>query len=254
MQFYPNLRYVDSKISYRIESCSAEREDEMINAFSEISNISILEFYSVDSNEQISVTCDERTQSLKEDYFIAGEGGPTKIIAGDRFNVVFNGKILLLRDSQCETPNVPVHELLHALGFRHSLNKWNIMFNITNCKQIVGEEIPQLIDELYSYPKYADLDLKEVNAKMKGRYLNTNFTIKNNGLKDSGDFKIKIYADNSLIKELDSDFVKIGEGKIITLQNILIPRITINELKFSVETNFEELERENNEKILIIKD
>jgi hypothetical protein len=253
MQFYPNLRYVDSKISYKIESCSTEREGEMINAFKEVSNISILEFYSVDSNEQVHVTCDERTQSPKEEYFVAGEGGPTKIIAGDKFNVVFNGKILLFRDSQCETPNVAIHELLHALGFKHSLNKWNIMFNITNCKQTIGEDIPKLINELYSYPKYSDLYFKEINAEMKGRYLNTNFTIKNIGLKDSGDFKIKIYADNLLIKELDSDFIKIGEGKIITLQNVLVPKITINELKFSIETNLEELDKENNEKILNIK-
>jgi hypothetical protein len=253
MQFYPNLRYVDSKISYKVDSCSTERENEMINAFNEVSNVSVLEFYPVDSNEQIHVTCDEKTQFPKEEYFVAGEGGPTKIIAGDKFNVVFNGKILLFRDSQCETPNVAIHELLHALGFKHSLNKGNIMFNITSCKQTIGDDIPKFINELYSYPKYADLDFKEVNAEMKGRYLNTNFTIKNNGLKDSGDFKIKIYADDSLIKEMDSDFIKIGEGKIIVLSNILIPRITINELKFSIETNFEELDRENNEKILKIK-
>lgn len=253
MQFYPNLRYMDSKISYKIESCSAERENEMIAAFNEISNVSILEFYPADSDEQIHVTCDERTQSPKEEYFIAGEGGPTKIIAGDKFNVIFNGKVLLLRDSQCETPNVAEHELLHALGFKHSLNKWNIMYNITNCKQTIGEEIPQLIDRLYSYPSYADLDLREVNAEMKGRYLDANFTIRNNGLKDSGDFKIKIYADDSLIKTINSDYIKIGEGRIITLQNVLVPKITINEIRFSIETNFKELEKENNEKILNVK-
>lgn len=253
LQFYPNLRYVSSNISYRIDSCNLQREDEVEQAFQEISDVTVLNFYPVASGEEIHVTCDIQTQQPREGYFVAGEGGPTKIIAGDRFNVIFNGKVLLFKGSQCEKPNIAIHEILHALGFGHSLNEGNIMFNVTTCRQTFGKEIPEAINELYSYPTYADLDLRNISAEMKGKYLDTNITIKNNGLKDSEDFILKIYADDSLVKEMESTAIKIGEGKIIVLQNVLVPRLSVEELKFEIETSVEELDKANNEKILKIK-
>ncbi len=253
MQFYPNLRYPDSKISYRIESCSLQRGDEVEKAFSDISGVSVLEFYPVSLNEEIHVTCDEKAQQPEDGYFVAGEGGPVTIIAGDKFNVIFEGKVLLFRDSQCEIPNVATHEILHALGFQHSVNKGNIMFNTTNCKQTFGDDIPKFINELYSYPSIPDLNLKEATAITHGRYLDANITVRNSGLKDSEDFTLKIYADGSLAKELKSEAIKIGEGKIIILDNIPVSRTGVSELKFLIETNSEELEKENNEKILNVK-
>ena len=45
MQFYENMRYQDSLISYRIESCPLQKKDEIRRALDIISNLTILNFY-----------------------------------------------------------------------------------------------------------------------------------------------------------------------------------------------------------------
>ena len=252
MQFYPNMRYPDSSISYKINNCPLQKKNEMETAFDIISEVTVLNFYPVESKERISVSCDDKN-IVEAGLFIAGEGGPTKIIAGDRFNVILNGKILLIRESKCEKPNIAIHELLHALGFDHSLNPNNVMFNITKCEQTLGDDIPNLINELYSVPSYADLEFIEISAKMNGKYLDVNMTIKNNGLKDSGEAFIEMYADDKPIKQINLSPIKIGEGKILTLSNVWVPKISVEELKFIINTTFNELEKENNKRILKIK-
>ena len=79
MQFYENLRYSDSKISYRIaDKCALQKKADAERAFEILENKTILDFYSVTSNEELLISCEDR-QKIKEDYFIAGEGGPTNI-------------------------------------------------------------------------------------------------------------------------------------------------------------------------------
>ncbi|GAI14097.1 unnamed protein product, partial [marine sediment metagenome] len=50
---------------------------------------------------------------------------------------------------------------------------------------------------------YPDLSFENVSAVMNGRYLDTNMSIRNNGLKDSEKTKIEIYADGKLVKEIE---------------------------------------------------
>lgn len=51
LQFYPNLRYKEKEISYRIDSsCGLEKKDEMLRAMKIIENRTILDFYSINSN------------------------------------------------------------------------------------------------------------------------------------------------------------------------------------------------------------
>ena len=122
---------------------------------------------------------------MNENYFVAGEGGPTNISSTNDFNVITHGQVLLLRDSDCPTPNVATHELLHALGFAHSTNPNNVMYPVTNCDQTIGQDIPELINTLYSTPSYSDLSFANASAIIHGRYLDTNISISNNGLNDS---------------------------------------------------------------------
>ena len=128
MQFYSNLRFAETDISYRISDCTIKKQNDMEYAFSIIENVTSLNFYSVDSDGDLFVTCDEKVKPSEGGLFIAGEGGPTTIISAGNFNVILDGKILLIKNSDCAKPNVAIHELLHVLVFEHSENSENIMY------------------------------------------------------------------------------------------------------------------------------
>ena len=245
MQFYQNMRYPDSKISYNIYDCPLQKKNDMEKAFEIISNGSVLRFISVDNDNEISVTCDSKNR-IEDGLFIAGEGGPSKIIKGNKFNVILKGEILLIKDSNCENPNVALHELLHALGFNHSENSNNIMYPISKCKQTVGDDIFLLINELYSTPSEPDIAFENVSAVMRGKYLDVNMSISNEGLKDSMESKILIYADDKLVKEIELEGLEIGYGRIVTLSNLFVKQINVNSLDFFIDYNFPELEKNNN--------
>ncbi len=252
MQFYENMRFPNPEISYKIKRCPLQKQEDMKRSLDIIENLSLLEFYPVNSNEEISVTCDSKAK-IEGGLFIAGEGGPVNITKTEKFNVITYGKILLIKDSKCPNPNVGIHELLHVLGFGHSKNSNNIMYNVSKCRQTIGDDIPQLINDLYSYPSYSDLAFENVSAVMNGRFLDLNMTVRNHGLKDSEEFKIIIYADDKPVKELDSDKIEIGVGRMIILTHVWVPKINFDELRFFINASFDELDKENNEIILKIK-
>jgi len=252
IQFYPNMRFTESGISYRIENCPLNKREHMVNAFQAIESLSLLKFYPVNLNEEIYVTCDSKTR-IEGGLFIAGEGGPINITKSGEFNVIHNGKVLLLRDSNCENPNVGIHELLHVLGFDHVDNKSSIMYPVSNCDQEIDQSIIDILNSLYSIRSYPDLEYENVSAVMHGKYLNTNFTVKNNGLKDSGNFKIVIYADSKIVKEMDIDSLKIGNGRIISLTNVWVAKFNTNSIRFEIFYGGSELKKENNIAILQIK-
>jgi hypothetical protein len=251
MQFHSNMRFPTSSISYRIYDCPLGKKGDMEMAFEIISNKTTLSFYPVVNSEEIDVTCDSKNKRDGE-FFIAGEGGPTNVTKTSNFNVIKGGQILLIRESQCATPNVGIHELLHVLGFDHSTNPNNIMYNFSTCDQEISQDVLDTIDKLYSTPTYADLSIENASAVMHGKYLDANITVMNNGLKDSQSSTLKIYADEKLIKEFDIKGLDIGYGRKIILQNVLVFQLDVNELKFVVSYDEPELAKENNEVILNI--
>jgi len=253
MQFYENMRYPDSKISYKIDdSCNLQRKSNMEGAFGKIENLTFIDFYPVIENEEISVVCEDKIK-VEENFFIAGEGGPTNITKTKNFNVISHGGIVLLKNSDCENPNVAIHELLHAMGFGHSQNKNNIMYEVSRCGQIIGDDTINLINNLYSVESEADLSFEKVSAKMNGRYLDVNASVRNNGLKDAGESNLIIYADGKELKQVEINPMKIGYGVTISLGNIFVSDINVNEVKMLINSSFNELDKKNNEAILNIK-
>ena len=249
MQFYPNMRFPYSNISYRMSDCNLKKQNDMELAFSILGNLTLLDFYSVEENEDIFVTCDEKLR-YDGDYFIAGEGGPTEIINATNFNVIFQGEILLIEDSDCPNPNIALHELLHVFGFKHSENPNNIMYNITRCEQTISEDIISLLNDLYSVPNYPDLVLKDVSVLKKGSFLDINVSVMNYGLKDSGDFVVGVYSEDSLIKELNFEAIEIGSGRATFVKNIFTMK-PIDEIEIVIETDFPEIDEENKIKLEI---
>ena len=251
MQFYSNMRFPSNEISYTIaEDCTLQKQKDMKEAFRIIEENTILKFYESEKQE-IEINCDQR-EYIEKGMFIAGEGGPSNITKTDKFSVILNGQILLIKDSQCPKPNVATHELLHALGFDHSTNPNNLMYNFSKCSQTIGEEIPILINGLYSTPTQPDPSITEVIATMQGKYLDTNITIKNQGLKKSEPAILEIRAGDKIIKEIEINSLEIGYGTLISIQNIWVAKISIEELEYELIYSFEELDKKNNNKKLMI--
>jgi hypothetical protein len=252
LQFYNNMRFGESKISYNIGSCPIAKRDEMIRAFELLENQTVLRFYPVAANEEISVICDSK-RKVEGGLFIAGEGGPTNITKSGEFNVISRGSIFLFKESACENPNVALHELLHVLGFNHTSNTNDIMYPISKCNQILMDYEIELIDNLYFIPSYPDVSFEGVSASMRGKYLDLNISVRNNGLSESSKSVIEIYAEGSLVKEIDLDALEVGHGRVITLKNVWIGQFNTEELRIYIRSNFDELSKENNEAVLKIE-
>ncbi len=254
MLFYPNLRYASSDISYNIDMtlCTLEKQDDMVRAFGIIQNRTVLKFYPVNSNADITVTCDEKVV-VDENYFVAGEGGPVNITQSGSFNVIRSGKILLLKESNCPNPNIAIHELLHALGFNHSQNENNIMYPVTTCDEAISDDIPALINNLYSVPSYPDLSLQNVSAIIHGKFLDTNITIVNNGLRDAESSELVISAAGAEIKREAITPLDLGTGISFVFRNIQMQNTNIAELDYSLQYDFNEIDKANNQVKLKIK-
>ena len=252
MQFYSNMRFPEKEISYKIDNCPIKKKEDVIWAFNILENETILKFYQINEKEEISVICED-TQKFEGSTFIAGEGGPVDIIKSGKFNIILNGKILLLEASECEKPNIALHEILHVLGFNHSSNPNNIMYYLSKCRQTIGEDTIKKINELYSVPSNPDLGFENVSAVMHGKYLDINVSVRNYGLKDSENYIITIYADDKNVKEMELDKLKLGYKTVISLSNLWVSQISVNEIKLIINSSDEELNKKNNIILLKIK-
>jgi len=252
LQFYPNMRFPSSNISYRIVDCSLEKSSNMIDAFNFIADQTVLEFYSVDDGQEITVTCGSEIKESEQGFFIAGEGGPTNITSTDRYNVISSGKVLLLRESRCPQSNIGIHELLHVLGFDHSTESRSIMYPISSCSQVVTEDIFQAIDAVYQDPSYADLAFRNVSAELNDGYLNVRFTVTNQGLVSSSSTVIDISSGDWKIDSVELDPLVVGYGRIVKLTNVRLFPHSIENITFTIQNTSAEIETANNEVTLSV--
>ena len=247
VQFYPNMRYSDRRISYKIESaCSEKKSNDIVMAFAAISEKTILSFYQSDDNPEIKVLCSDIAPLAEEKgHFVAGEGGPSEIINTTKFSVILSGKIALYRENKCDKPNVAIHEILHALGFDHINSLKSILYPITSCDQQIDLWVVDHINKLYSIDSLPDLAIDALDASSEGRYLNFNINILNIGLAKSSSAELNLYSDNEKIANFSLGDVEIGEKRILMVENLRLPSREDN-IMFVVESSSRELTLDNN--------
>ena len=227
-QFYPNMRYPDKIISYSIaESCDSMKEKNIVDAFSILSENTILSFNQIQSNGEIDILCsDIAPEPQDEKHFVAGEGGPKEIYASGQYYVIISGKVSLYRYEKCDEPKIALHEILHALGFDHNGNSKSILYHVTNCDEKLDQYIIDEINRLYSVKSAPDLVISNVRAEKTGRYLSFTVEITNSGLIDANDVNLRLYAGDEIIKEFEFQVISIGNKKEMKASNVVIPRDT----------------------------
>jgi len=224
-QFYPNMRYRDRRISYSIgPECNEKKKNDALMAMALLSEKTSLKFYEASDKAELKILCsDLAPEPEQQDYFVAGEGGPTDIINTSLYYVILSGKISLFRSEKCTEPRIALHEMLHALGFDHNQNSLSIMYPVTSCNQEIDNFLIRDINRLYETESIPDLSIAEISANKSGRYLNFYIGVINRGLMEADNVVLSIYADNSKVKEFDLSDIGIGIKKSLNVQNLRMP-------------------------------
>lgn len=225
VQFYPNMRFKDRRISYSVETlCSDKKREDIASALEILSEKTILTFYEDEDNRGITFLCSEiAPEPEQKGHFIAGEGGPTEIINNSVYSVILAAKVSLYRDEVCDEPKIALHEILHAFGFDHNSNKKSIMYPITDCNQELDDYLINDINLIYSVESKPDLAIEGVNAAKNGRYINFNLNITNIGLQDVLDAVLAVSINNEHAKDYDLGVIEIGTKKSLNVENLRGP-------------------------------
>lgn len=250
LQFYPKMRFNHLPITYYIElSCDEEREDNMLAALSVLTEKAGISFKESGPKADIFVACSEK--SKEEGMFIAGEGGPTKIINTSLYNIIEKGNVIFFHSLDCKKGNynVELHELLHVFGFEHSTNQYSVMYNTTHCNQKITQDIIDELINLYKVEPLPDLYFEEVKAKKQGFYLDIDFQVKNQGLILAKNVSVSIFDNekNEKIKDFNIGDLDYGASKILSAQNIKAT-LSVDELRIVIDSSnqIRELEKRNN--------
>jgi len=249
--FMESLRFQKAEITYSIEStCDLTRKDSMEEAFQIFQNkmevISFEERFSDDAD--ILVGCSDDFIKVDEQHFAAGEGGPSEIINTSTFNVIKKGKISLYRESRCDLPVVELHELSHVFGFDHSIDERSIMYPVSDCDQIITEDMVETMTNLYSIKSLPDARIIDLTAVKRGRYLDFNITIVNEGLEDIENIELVMESDNRFIDEFSLGEIQIGYSRTLSAKNVRLSSSRIKELQFILDKDnlVEEISEDNN--------
>lgn len=252
--FSENLRFNHNNISYSIDqlTCS-EKEikylEEAFRIFQE--KMEVINFTELSPNNEdtdIKVSCPDETIDLGNSLFAAGEGGPSRIVNTSLFKTIQEGIIYIYEPPTCDYPVVELHELGHVFGFDHSENTNNIMYNTSNCQQRISEDMIKLIKQLYSIQPLPELRISEVEAVKKGRYLDFNVTILDEGLIGADNATLTILSGEKEVQKIYLGEVTPEFAKTLKATNVKLPSRDIQEIVFvvDIENNYREYNEENN--------
>jgi len=235
VQFYPKMRFSERNISYFIEDmCSQKKEQEIHDAFSIISQKTILTFYQSSINPRIKFMCSQMAPpSGQEGSLVAGEGGPVDIVNTTNYFVILQSEVSLFRTDNCPVPQIALHEIFHALGFDHNNLTTSIMYPVTSCVQVIDKNITDEINKLYSTKAAPDLVMEEVGAKQVGRYVNFEANVSNMGLIDILNANLEVYDAGGIKGNYSLQEVDIGSKKVLNVYNLKVSTGT-KELLFRV--------------------
>lgn len=255
-QFYPNMRFRDSRITYSIESsCSEAKQANAREAFEQLAEKTVLSFYETsDADAEIRVICSKLPpDSERRHHFVAGEGGPTEILNGSYYAVIIEGTFSLYRDETCDSAHIALHEALHVLGFDHNNNPRSILYPTLDCDQQLDDYLVAEINRLYREPSYPDLTIRSLEGNTSGRYVSFEIQVSNDGLRDAENVSLRVYADEKLIKEFSLDAVPIAARKILTVTNLNVGRgVKTIDFRIDEPNRIQELKEENNNQRLTI--
>ena len=130
-----------------------------------------------------------------------------------------------------------IHELGHVFGFDHSPDPNNIMYNVSDCDQRISEDMVTLIDALYSIEALPDASIGNVDAVKRGKYLDFNITILNEGLIDISDITLSILADGRTVRVVEMGELGIGYGRTLKATNAKLPSRNVDVVEFIVDKN-----------------
>jgi hypothetical protein len=259
LQFYPNMRFNHNLITYKVEdSCPLEKKEKMVKAFDRVENEldSIVRFKRVEAEPDILITCNETTETKREEYFVAGEGGAESVVNTSLFYIIERGKVLLYYKEQksCITYHVELHELLHALGFKHSKNKYSIMYPTTECYQVFTQDMIDELERLYSIEPLPEIYVSSASASKHGMYLDFEIEIKNKGLVKTEDVNLTLFSGTATIEKFKIGDLDYGEGKTLTIKNLKLPlsMLELEEINFLATSPAREFYQDNNHYTLVV--
>ncbi len=260
-QFLPNMRFASTKLSYGVyDDCNSEKKGKIELALAIISNeTEILSFYEKNYNDaQIKISCSIEKRGKGNNTFIAGEGGPSKMLNLSVYPLIIEGEVFLYETEQrkkCDYPNVEIHELMHVFGFDHMNDPDSILYPYSSCSQRLTEEIISEIKRIYSVPAKAELEFKEAEISKGGSYLNFKAEISNKGLIPPENIFI-VGMDpntNTKIKEFEMGRIEPGVSKVLTIENLKLPSRNIERVDLEIKSSTEEYFLENNKVAGILK-
>ncbi|MFH0711508.1 MAG: matrixin family metalloprotease [archaeon] len=248
--YWDNLRFNHNNISYFInDSCPEGRRESMIEAFGIFERMTdYIYFYGVDGDADIDVECSNKSMMLSDNLVAAGEGGQVGIINTSLFKIIERGKIFLYDDPKCNYPVVELHELGHVFGFDHSDDPLSVMFPYARCEQRMTDDMVRFIDGLYFVEALADVRISDLTAIKRGRYLDFNLTILNEGLSDAFGVNLSVIADGEVVRVFGVGDIEFGFGRTLYVENLKMPSRDFDAVDFYIdkENIVRELDEGNN--------
>ena len=126
------------------------------------------------------------------------------------------------------------------------------MYNTSDCRQKLTQDIIDELKRLYSIESLSDLYFSGINATKNGRYLSFEVELRNRGLINSENTTLAVYSGDEKVKSFDIDSTEAGAGVILNVDNLRLPSRSVNEVRFVIdaENSIKELSEENNAAVL----